>query len=108
MKLYNLKVVGVAGPGESLYNEATFEAFELINEEYPGLIKCISTNGLLLEEKVDELVAIGVRTVTVTVNATDPIIGSEIYESVKYNGERYKGEEASRILIKKRVRPGLP
>ena len=34
-----ITVVGVAGPGDSLANEATFEFFEKINEAKPDLIK---------------------------------------------------------------------
>ena len=43
-----ISVVGVAGPGDSLANDATFEFFEKITEEKPEMIKCMSTNGLLL------------------------------------------------------------
>ena len=43
-----IKVIGIAGPGDPLANEETFETFRLIGAEFPHLIKCLSTNGLLL------------------------------------------------------------
>lgn len=64
-----ITVVGVAGPGDSLANEATFEFFEKINEVKPDLIKCMSTNGLLLPKYAERIAELGVNTVTVTVNA---------------------------------------
>jgi len=102
IKLYsNLKVVGIAGPGEPLFNKETFETLKLLDESFPHLIKCLSTNGLLLSEKINELIRLNVKTVTVTINAVDPIIGSKIYLWVNYNGEIYKGVKASSLLIKK-------
>ena len=50
-----IAVVGVAGPGDSLANEATFEFFEKLAKEQPDLIKCMSTNGLLLPKYADKL-----------------------------------------------------
>lgn len=41
----NIKVVGIAGP-ESLANDSTFKTLKLIDEKYPDLLKCLSTNGL--------------------------------------------------------------
>lgn len=104
MKLYpNLKVVGIAGPGEPLANIETFETLKLINNHFPHLIKCLSTNGLLLSDKINELINLNVKTVTVTINAIDPIIGSKIYLFVNYNGKVYTGVEASSLLIKKQL-----
>ncbi len=48
-----IKVVGIAGPGDPLANTETFEAFRLIGKEFPQLIKCLSTNGLLLPESLE-------------------------------------------------------
>ena len=95
----NLKVVGIAGPGEPLANSETFETFELVEERFPKLVKCIATNGLLLPRKVDELVALNVKTVTVTVNALDPEVASKIYSWIHYDGKLYRGEEGTKILI---------
>jgi len=99
----NIKVVGIAGPGEPLFNEETFETLKLVQENFPDLIKCIASNGLLLSEKVDQLIDLDVNTVTVTINSIDPEIGKNIYSHIKHNGNTYKGEEGAKILIKNQL-----
>jgi len=98
-----IAVVGVAGPGDALFNSETFEFFKRMDEEFPDLIKCMSTNGLLLPEKADEIADLHINTVTVTVNAIDPKIGSKIYSNVYYNKKLYKGEEAFEVLVKNQL-----
>ncbi|MEM2213860.1 MAG: radical SAM protein [Candidatus Nezhaarchaeales archaeon] len=99
-----LTVVAVAGPGEPLFNDETFETFKLINERHPNLIKCVATNGLLLQEKVPVLKSLGVRAITVTINALNPEVASKIYEFVILNGEIIRGLEASKILIERQLK----
>ncbi|UOY10155.1 nitrogenase cofactor biosynthesis protein NifB [Methanonatronarchaeum sp. AMET6-2] len=98
-----IKVVGVAGPGEPLHNQETFKTLELIKKDYPNKILCISTNGLLLPDKIDRLVELGVSNLTITINAVDPEIGREIYSYVKYKGEVYRGIEAAELIIEKQL-----
>ena len=98
-----IAVVGVAGPGDSLANEETFEFFEKLAKEQPDLIKCMSTNGLLLPKYADRLAELGVNSVTVTINAIDPEIAEKIYSFIKYEGKVYKGREAVEILIKNQL-----
>ena len=99
-----IAVVGVAGPGDSLANEETFEFFEKLATEQPDLIKCMSTNGLLLPKYADKLAELGVNSVTVTINAIDPDIAVDIYSFIKYEGKIYKGYEAVEIRTKPRKR----
>ncbi len=98
-----ISVVGVAGPGDALFNDETFEFFKRAGEEFPELIKCMSTNGLLLPDKADLIAELGINSVTVTVNAIDPEIGKEIYEGVFYNGGMHKGKEGFEILSKNQL-----
>ena len=98
-----IAVVGVAGPGDSLANEETFEFFEKLAKEQPDFIKCMSTNGLLLPKYADRLAELGVNSVTVTINAIDPEIAEKIYSFIKYEGKVYKGREAVEILIKNQL-----
>ncbi len=98
-----IRVVGIAGPGDPLANDETIEAFNLVKEEFPSLIRCMSTNGLLLPDRIDELDAAGVITLTVTVNALDPEIGEKIYSFVKYKGKTHRGKEAFEILSKNQL-----
>jgi nitrogen fixation protein NifB len=78
-----LKVVGIAGPGEPLYNESTFETLGLVHEMFPDLMLCVATNGLLLPEKVEILSDLGVKTVTVTVNTVIPETVPKIYAHIQ-------------------------
>ncbi len=74
-----------------------------MQEEFPHLIKCLSTNGLLLPEKVDLLNELGVSNITVTMSAVDPDIGEKIYSYVNYGGKRYTGREAAELLLEKQL-----
>ncbi|MDI9615990.1 MAG: nitrogenase cofactor biosynthesis protein NifB [Methanothrix sp.] len=103
-KYHYIKVVAVAGPGEPLANEETFETLRLVGEKYPHLILCISTNGLLLPDRIEDLDRIGVTNITVTLNAVDPAIGEQIYDYVIYKGKRYEGLEAAKILLENQLR----
>jgi nitrogen fixation protein NifB len=94
-------VIGVAGPGDPLANDQTFEALSLIHQEYPQMLKCMCTNGLTLENRLDEIGTVGIRAVTVTVNATSADVGKDIYSWVRYEGVTYRGEEAASLLISK-------
>jgi nitrogen fixation protein NifB len=94
-----IKVIGIAGPGDPLANEETFETFRLVDAEFPHLIKCLSTNGLLLPEKIGLLNDLGLHSLTVTVNALDPAVAAQIYARITWRGITYTGEEAARMLI---------
>ncbi len=93
-----IRVIGIAGPGDPLANEAAFETFRLIDGEFPELIKCLSTNGLLLLEKLGELLEAGVSSLTVTVNALTPWVGGKIYSRVNYQGKKFLGQDAAALL----------
>jgi len=94
-----LRVVGVAGPGDPLANPATLETLGLVHERFPHLIKCISTNGLLLEEHLPRLQAAGVRALTVTVNAVSGAVGNLVYDHVSYHGRVYRGVQGAELLL---------
>ncbi len=99
-----VKVVGIAGPGEPLANPETFEALRLVHEEFPHLIMCISTNGLMLPESIEELAKYDVGNVTVTLNAVDPSIGEKIYSWIEYGGKKYHGREAAELLLSQQMK----
>jgi len=93
-----LKVLGVAGPGDALANDATLATFERARDEFPHLIRCLSTNGLLLPDRIDAIERAGITTLTITINAVDPAIGEQIYEYVRYKGKTYRGRAAFELL----------
>ena len=102
-KIPNLKVIGIAGPGDPLANEETFETLDLIAKEFPDLTLCISTNGLALSENAKRLFDSGVRFLTVTMNASDPDIGGSIYDIVIWKGKKYNGTEGAKLLLEKQL-----
>ncbi|WP_246709818.1 nitrogenase cofactor biosynthesis protein NifB [Rhizobium laguerreae] len=99
-----LSVVGIAGPGDACYDWMKTKATLIpIAREIPDVKLCISTNGLALPEHVDELVDMNVGHVTITINMVDPRIGTKIYPWIFYDGRRYNGIDASRILHERQM-----
>ncbi len=98
-----IKVVGVAGPGDPLANDETFETLELIKKEFPDVTLCLSTNGLALPEKIPDLLRVGVSTLTVTLNAIDPEVEAQLISHITYKGKVYRGIEAAEIMIKNQL-----
>jgi nitrogen fixation protein NifB len=99
-----ITVVGIAGPGDTLASSTSIETFKKVHERYPELILCLSTNGLRLEEYVERMIAAGVQTISVTVNAVDPKILAQIVGYVSWKGKSYSGEEGAKILIEAQLR----
>lgn len=99
-RLGNLTVVGIAGPGDALADfDKTRKTLRLIREHDPNITFCISTNGLALPQYADELVALGVSHVTITINAVDVEIASRIYSHVTMMGLRYSGMAGAAMLV---------
>lgn len=100
----DIRVAGIAGPGDTLATDNALQTFRLIGEHFPQLIKCMSTNGLLLYEKADEVIEVGIDSLTVTVNAVDPEIEASLNKFIIYHGRRYEGVEAAEILIENQLK----
>ena len=100
-----LSVLGIAGPGDACYDwKKTKETFSLVAKQIPDIKLCISTNGLALPDRIDELVDMNVDHVTITINMVDPEIGAKIYPWIFYKNKRYTGLEASQILHERQMR----
>ena len=99
----SIKVAGIAGPGDTLASDYALDTFRLIKKNFPDLVKCMSTNGLLLAEKADEIIKADIDSVTVTVNAVDPEIEAELNGGILWHGKHYTGVEAAEILIKNQL-----
>ena len=90
-KVTNISVVGIAGPGDPFANpDETMETLGLVKKKYPGMILCLATNGLDIGPYIDDLAQLDVSHVTVTLNAVDPDIGSQLYSFVRH-GKRTLG-----------------
>ena len=94
-----IKVAGIAGPGDTLASDNAFKTFRLIDKNFPELIKCMSTNGLMLSERADEVIAAGIDSLTVTVNAVDPEIEAQLNDYIIWHGKKIEGVEGAKILI---------
>ncbi|MDR3354345.1 MAG: radical SAM protein [Synergistaceae bacterium] len=98
-----ITVVGIAGPGDTLASGSAINAFRAVHEAYPDLIMCLSTNGLMLPDRAEELADVGVRTVTVTVNAVDPEILEKIVAYIIFEGRRITGRPMGDILTRRQL-----
>ncbi len=99
----DIKVAGIAGPGDTLASDYALETFKIVKEKFPQLIKCMSTNGLLLSERAQDVIDIGIDSLTVTVNAVDPEIESRLNAYILYHGKKIEGVEAAEILIRNQL-----
>lgn len=98
-----IHVAGIAGPGDTLASPNALQTFRLIKEQFPQLVKCMSTNGLLLAEKAQEVIEVGIDSLTVTVNAVDPEIEAKLNDGIYWHGRHYTGVEAAEILISQQI-----
>lgn len=99
----DIKVAGIAGPGDTLASDYALKTFKIVKEKFPGLIKCMSTNGLLLSERAEEVIEAGIDSLTVTVNAVDPEIESRLNDYIIYHGKKIEGVEGAKILIQNQL-----
>jgi nitrogen fixation protein NifB len=104
-KVSNLSVVGIAGPGDPFACASeTLETLRMVKVRFPHLLLCVASNGLDLFPHVDELAAIGLSHITVTVNAVDPVIGAKFYQWMAIDGHRCEGIEAAALLWERQRR----
>ncbi|GHV47483.1 radical SAM family protein [Clostridia bacterium] len=97
-----ITVAGIAGPGDTLATPYAIETFRLIKQKFPKLITCMSTNGLMLPERIEE-VAANVDSLTVTLNTLNAATGAKIYNAVYYGGKRYTGIDAAEVLLENQL-----
>ena len=102
-RMPNLKVAGIAGPGDPFANpKETIETLQLIKASFDDMVLCVSTNGLNVAPYIDKLVEIGLTHLTITINAVDPQIGKSVYKWVN-DGTTLKGEEGAKLLMDKQL-----
>lgn len=95
-----ISVAGIAGPGDPFATpERTLETLRLVRTAYPHLILCLSSNGLNVSNYIDDLAALEVNFMTITINAVDPDIGAKIYQRLNLGNICYMAKDAARILL---------
>ncbi|MDX1764652.1 MAG: radical SAM protein, partial [bacterium] len=87
-----------------LANPSTYEVLRWVHREYPHLHTCVSTNGLLLPDRLDELMDAGLKALTVTINTLNLETAEAIYSWVRYEGRIYRGLEAAELLVQNQWR----
>jgi len=103
-KIPNIAVVGIAGPGDPFANpDETLETMRLVREKYPEMMLRVATNGLNVSRYAADLESLKVSHVTVTVNAVDPQIGSEIYAWARFAPRMYRGLDAAGLLLANQI-----
>ena len=100
----NLRIVAVSGPGEPLACPQTFKTLRGIRALNADIDFCLSTNGVLLEEKTKQLVELGARTISVTMSTVSPETASQIYEWAMIDGKRLIGPEMGEKVIDAQLR----
>jgi nitrogen fixation protein NifB len=104
LRVPQLKVVGIAGPGDPFATpDETLETLRLVREKYPEMLLCVASNGLNLAPYADDLARLQVSHVTITVNTVDAAIGAKIYSWVRDQKKVYRGEEGARVLLERQL-----
>ena len=99
-----VSVVGIAGPGDPFANAAaTMETLRLVRARFPEMLLCVATNGLGVGPYVEELAALKVSHVTLTVNAIDAGIGEKIYAWVRDEPRVYRGFLGAKVLLERQL-----
>jgi nitrogen fixation protein NifB len=99
-----ISVVGIAGPGDPFANPIqTMTTLELVRQAYPEMLLCVASNGLNLAPYLDDLKAVDVSHVSITVNAVDPVIGEKVYSWVRDNKKTLGPELGARLLLERQL-----
>ncbi|MDR2673628.1 MAG: radical SAM protein [Opitutaceae bacterium] len=100
----NLAVTGIAGPGDPFANSVeTMATLTAVRRRHPGMILCLATNGLGIGPHIDNLAALQVSHVTLTVNAVDPVIGAKIYAWIRDGHRPMRGPPAAQLLLDRQL-----
>lgn len=89
-----IKTIRISGPGEPLFNNQTFEVLKRLNTYMPDHIYSVSTNGLLLDERVQELKDLKVQKVNISLNAISNLALMKLYSRVIIGNQIIVNSEA--------------
>jgi len=99
-----ISVAGIAGPGDPFANpEETMGTLRMIRRNFPETLLCVSSNGMGIGPYIEELAALQVSHVTITICAVDPAIGSKIYSWVTDNNIIYRGLQGAELLLARQL-----
>jgi len=92
-------IVEIGGPGEPLVNTATYTLLRQLHTIDPDMPLSVWTNGVLLPDRLDDLVHAGTSRLTLSLPAATTETAENIYEAVVYRGRRHEGPEAAQIVL---------
>ncbi|MBI5576745.1 MAG: radical SAM protein [Deltaproteobacteria bacterium] len=96
----NLRVVGIAGPGDALANpEETFGTLGLIRKEDRDIEFCLSTNGVGIPRHLSGMLEAGLRYVTVTINSRRAETARMLYSWADDGEIRHSGIDAALFVL---------
>lgn len=99
-----IAVLGIAGPGEPLFNPETFQTLEILKQEFPNYPLCLGTNGFFLPEYASYLRELGVQTVTVTVNTLTPSVSAKLNPWIlTHDAHKLEGVSVGALLIQRQL-----
>jgi len=103
-RVKNLSVVGIAGPGDPFANpDETLATLRAVRARFPEMLLCLATNGLGIAPHVNEIAALKVSHVTLTINAVDPEIGAKIYAWIRDGSRPLRGIGAAKLLLERQL-----
>jgi len=95
-----IKVVGIAGPGDPFANpEETMTTLRLVRSRFPQMLLCLASNGFQVRPYVPELAELKVSHVSMTVNAVRREIAEGIYSWVRSGKRVIVGPEAAALMV---------
>jgi nitrogen fixation protein NifB len=104
VKIPQISVVGIAGPGDPFANvEQTMQTIRSVRKKFPDMLFCLSTNGLDLSPYIDEIAGLGVSHLTLTVNSINPETLMKLYRWIRYRRRVYRGIEGVKILSEQQL-----
>jgi nitrogen fixation protein NifB len=92
-------VVEIGGPGEPLLNAATFTILRQLRESYPDMPLSVWTNGVLLPDRLEDLVRAGASRLTISLPAATAGTAGKIYDWAAYRGRSHIGAEAAALVL---------
>lgn len=100
LKLPQLTVTGIAGPGDPFANpDETMETLRLVRRHFPNMLLCVATNGLGLLPHIDELADLKVSHITLTINTREIDTAAKIYAWVRDGYRVRRGREGAALLL---------
>lgn len=92
--------VEIGGQGEPLVLAETFTLLRMLRANVPRAKLSVWTNGLLLQDRIDELLRSGATGVTMSVPTAEQRTAVSIYQWVIYRGRTHTGREAAERVLR--------